>query len=73
VELIVPEVVLQVTEVFEVPVTLATNCCVPPVVNDVELGEIATAIVEVVGCATVMYAIAEPLLPLLAQALTVIL
>jgi hypothetical protein len=26
-----------------VPVTVAVNCCVPPVVNDAEVGEIETA------------------------------
>jgi hypothetical protein len=41
--LIVPEVADQVTAVFVVPVTVAVNCCVPPVVSDAEVGEMETA------------------------------
>ena len=39
----VPPLALHVTEVFEVPVTEAVNCCVPPACNDAEVGEIVTA------------------------------
>jgi len=35
----------QVTPVFDVPVTLAENCCVPPVVTDAKLGLIERATV----------------------------
>jgi hypothetical protein len=37
----VPPVALQVTAVFVEPDTVAENCCVPPVVSDAEVGEIA--------------------------------
>src|ERR1700719_2789032 len=33
----------QVTEVFEVPVTVAVNCCFPPTETDGDPGETATA------------------------------
>lgn len=36
----------HVTPVFDVPVTLAVNCCVAPVVTEAELGLIETAMVE---------------------------
>ncbi len=39
---IVPPLVDHVTAVFVVPVTVAANCCVPPVVRDADEGEIAT-------------------------------
>jgi hypothetical protein len=32
----------QVTEVFAVPETVAVNCCVAPVVSDVDVGETTT-------------------------------
>jgi hypothetical protein len=40
---IVPPVAVQVTAVFVLPVTLAVNCCVPPVISEAEVGEIETA------------------------------
>jgi hypothetical protein len=39
-----PPVADHVTEVFVLPVTVAVNCCVAPVIMDAEVGEIATAI-----------------------------
>jgi hypothetical protein len=39
---LVPDAV-QVTAVFDVPVTEATNCCVAPIVVDALLGVTATA------------------------------
>jgi hypothetical protein len=41
--LTVPPVADQVTAVFVVPVTVAVNCCVPPVSNEAEVGLIVTA------------------------------
>lgn len=41
---IVPPVVDHVTAVFDVPLTVAVNCCVPPTVSDAVLGEIETAV-----------------------------
>lgn len=41
---IVPPVVDQVTAVFDVPVTVAVNCCVPPKVSAAVLGEIDTVV-----------------------------
>ena len=35
---IVPPVADQVTAIVVVPVTVAVNCCVPPVCTDAELG-----------------------------------
>ena len=40
---IVPPVALHVTLVLVVPVTVAVNCCVPPVASDAEVGLIVTA------------------------------
>lgn len=37
-----PPVADQVTALFELPVTVALNCCVPPVCTVAELGEIET-------------------------------
>jgi hypothetical protein len=34
----------QVTAVFEVPVTVALNCCIPPPVSVADVGEIETLI-----------------------------
>jgi len=38
-----PPVADQVTAVLLLPLTLAVNCCVPPVVSDADPGEIETA------------------------------
>ena len=40
---IVPPVANQVTAVFVLPVTVAVNCCVPPVCSDAEVGLMLTA------------------------------
>jgi hypothetical protein len=40
-----PPVADHVTAVLELPLTVAVNCCDPPVVSDAEAGEIATATV----------------------------
>lgn len=45
----VPPVAVQVTLVFELPVTVAENCCGLPVCTDAELGFIATLTPEFVG------------------------
>ncbi len=42
-EEIVPPVAVQVTAVFVVPVTVAVNCCVPPVLSEATVGETVTA------------------------------
>jgi hypothetical protein len=42
----VPPAADQVTPVFDVPVTVAVNCCVPPVCTDADKGLIATDTVE---------------------------
>ena len=39
---IVPTVADQVTAVLVVPVTVAVNCCVPPVCSDAEVGLMLT-------------------------------
>jgi len=52
-----PLVALQVTEVLLEPVTLAVNCCVPPVESDAEPGLIVTA--TVCGALTVTVADAD--------------
>lgn len=39
---IAPPVAVQVTAEFDVPLTLAVNCWVPPVCNDAEFGETVT-------------------------------
>ena len=39
----VPPVADQVTAVFVLPVTVAMNCCVPPVCSDAEVGLMLTA------------------------------
>ncbi len=44
----VPPVANQVTAVLVVPVTVAVNCCVPPVVSEEDVGEMVTATVGVV-------------------------
>ncbi len=41
--LMVPPVALQVTAVLLVPVTVAVNCWVPPVLSEAEVGAILTA------------------------------
>jgi len=38
-----PPVVDHVTAVFDVPVTVAENCCVPPVRSEVDVGLMLTA------------------------------
>jgi hypothetical protein len=38
----VPPLAVHVTEVFEVPLTAAVNCCVPPACSEAEIGEMAT-------------------------------
>ncbi len=38
-----PAVADQVTAVLLEPLTLAVNCCVPPVSSEAEIGEIVTA------------------------------
>ncbi len=38
-----PAVADQVTAVLLEPLTLAVNCCVPPVSSEAEVGEIVTA------------------------------
>ncbi len=38
-----PPVADQVTAVLLEPLTLAVNCCVPPVSSEAEVGEIVTA------------------------------
>jgi hypothetical protein len=43
VEETVPPVAAQVTAVLLLPVTLAVNCCVPPVVSDAVVGDTETA------------------------------
>jgi hypothetical protein len=40
-----PPVADQLTPVFVVPLTLAVNCCVPPVKSDTDVGETTTATV----------------------------
>jgi hypothetical protein len=40
---IVPPVVDQVTAVLLVPVTVAANCCVPPLNSEADPGELDTA------------------------------
>ena len=40
---IVPPVADQVTAVFVLPVTVAVNCCVPPVCSDADVGLMLTA------------------------------
>jgi len=55
---IVPPVADHATAVLLLPVTLAVNCCDPPVVTDAELGEIVTA-TGVVAADTVMDAEAD--------------
>lgn len=42
--MIVPDTAFQVTAVFDVPVTMAVNCCVAPVCTEIELGETVTPI-----------------------------
>ena len=39
----VPPVADQVTAVFVVPLTVAVNCCAPPVCSDAEAGAMETA------------------------------
>jgi len=41
--MIVPPVADQVTAVLLLPLTLAVNCCVPPVVSDADPGVMETA------------------------------
>lgn len=54
-----PPVADQVTAVLLLPVTLAVNCCDPPVESDAEAGEIVTATVGVVAAVTVTDAEAD--------------
>ncbi len=49
----VPPVADHVTAVFVVPVTVAVNCCVAPVITDALLGLIATATTGAVVTVTV--------------------
>jgi hypothetical protein len=53
----VPPVADQVTLVLLEPVTVAVNCCVPPVVRDAEVGEAETE--TVAGALTVTAAEAD--------------
>jgi hypothetical protein len=50
-----PPVPDQFTEVFVEPVTVAVNCCVPPVLTDADVGLIDTA-TDCVGAVTVTVA-----------------
>jgi hypothetical protein len=43
----VPAVAVQVTDVFELPLTVAVNCRVAPVCTEVEVGEIETVTPDV--------------------------
>ena len=49
----VPPVVDQVTAVLLVPVTLAVNCCVAPLISEAEPGEIETATTDAAVTVTV--------------------
>jgi hypothetical protein len=53
----VPPVALHVTAVLLEPVTVALNCCVPPVLSDADVGETPTAITT--GAVTVTVADAD--------------
>ena len=67
-EEILPPVADQVTAVLLEPVTLAVNCCVPPVSSEAEVGEIVT---ETVGAVTVTDAEADLVLSAALVAVTV--
>jgi hypothetical protein len=62
-----PPVALQVTAVFVVPVTVAANCCVPPVWMAAEVGETDTA----TGAVTVIVAEADLVVSAALTAVTV--
>ena len=51
-----PPVAVQVTVVFELPVTVAANCCVDEVCKDAEVGLIETL---TAGAVTVIVALAD--------------
>ncbi len=68
--LMLPPLALHVTAVFVVPLTLAVNCCVPPVVTDAETGEMLTLTVAA-GALTVTVALADLLLSATLVAVTV--
>jgi hypothetical protein len=53
----VPPVADQVTAVLELPVTVAVNCCVPPVNSEADVGLIVTATTG--GGVTVTVAVAN--------------
>jgi hypothetical protein len=55
---IVPPVADQVTAVLPVPVTVAVNCCVPPVRSEAEVGLMLTATTGG-GAVTVIVAVAD--------------
>ena len=65
---IVPPVADQLTAVLELPLTVAVNCCDPPVVSDAEAGEIATE--TVAGAATLTAAAADLLVSAMLVAVT---
>jgi hypothetical protein len=50
-----PLVAVQVTAVFELPLTLALNCCVPPVDSEAEAGVMETA----TTCGALTFTVAE--------------
>jgi hypothetical protein len=56
----VPPVAVQLTAVLPVPVTVAENCCVAPVVNDADVGEIVTDTPDAAVTVTVAVAVTEP-------------
>jgi hypothetical protein len=62
-----PAVADQVTAVLLLPLTVAVNCCVPPVSSEVETGEIDTA----TGALTVTVAEADLVLSATLVAVTV--
>jgi len=66
---IVPAVAVQVTLVLLVPITVAVNCCVPPVTSEAEVGETETD--TVAGAVTVTVADADLVLSETLVALTV--
>ena len=47
-EVMAPPVADHVTTLFVVPVTVAVNCCVPPVCSEAEVGEM---VIETTGVA----------------------
>ena len=49
--MMVPPVAVQVTAVLLLPVTVAVNCCVAPVISEAVVGEMVTATRETVTVA----------------------